>query len=61
MKFVIDIISLLSTVPSLSYKQVNSVLQIHHPWPVSHSPTTDLDTGLGIMGGKKNSGLMTKI
>jgi len=36
---------LLSTIPSLSYKQVNSVLQIHHPWPKSYTLTTNLDTG----------------
>ena len=52
--------SLLSTAPSLSRKQVNSVLQIHHLWPESHFPTTDLDTGPGRMGGRKNSGLTTK-
>ena len=56
----IDTISLPSTAPSLSRKQVNSVLQIHHPWPESHSLTTNLDTEPERIGGRKNSGLTTK-
>ena len=51
---------LLSTAPSLLYKQVNLVLQIHHLWPESHSSTTNLDTGPGRIEGRKNSGLITK-